>query len=143
MNLLPNTAAIVSRFLRDQPEVTALVDERVYTILPNSKTYPLVRVTRAGGAPGTEFAYWLDAPLLQVDVWADTTAAAFDVTETCRAVLVQRLTGVHTFTGVSGVVTSVAAGGITEGFDPDNPQKARDRFDVVVHAHPIPALTSS
>ncbi|HNG23415.1 MAG TPA: hypothetical protein PLC03_05575 [Microthrixaceae bacterium] len=141
--LLPNTAALTSAFLRAQDEVSDLVDDRVYTILPNSKTFPLVRVRRIGGTAGTRFAHWLDAPLFQVDAWADTAAVAFEVTETCRAALVQRFSGIYHFTGVSGVVTSVEAGGITEGFDPDEQTKARGRFDAVVMAHPAPDLTSS
>jgi len=140
--LLPNTAALISAFLRDQDEVADLVGERVYTVLPNNKTFPMVRVTRVGGTAGTRFAHWLDAPLFQVDVWATTAAPAFDLAETCRAALVQRFSGTYHFAGVSGVVTSVEAGGISEGFDPEDPGKARDRFDVVVMAHPAPPLTS-
>lgn len=143
LTLLPDTAALTSQFLRDQSEVVALVGQRVYTVLPNTKTFPLVRVTRVGGSAGTTFAHWLDAPLFQVDVWADTAAVAFQVAETCRAALVQRFTGVHHFTGVSGVVTSIDAGGITSGFDSEDPKRARDRFDVVIHAHPAAPLTSS
>ena len=140
--LLPNTAALISAFLRDQDEVADLVGDRVYTVLPNNKTFPMVRVTRVGGSAGTRFAHWLDAPLFQVDVWATTAAPAFDLTEICRAALVQRFSGTYHFAGVSGVVTSVEAGGMSEGFDPDDPGKARDRFDVVVMAHPAPTLTS-
>lgn len=60
--LLPNTAALISAFLRDQDEVADLVGDRVYTVLPNNKTFPMVRVTRVGGSAGTRFAHWLDAP---------------------------------------------------------------------------------
>lgn len=137
--MMPNTAALLSRFMRAQPEVAALIGQRFYTVLPASKTFPLGRAMRIGGGLGTDFAYWLDAPLFQVDLWADTAAAAFDVAETCRYVLATRFVGVHDYLDISGVVTSVTVGGLVEGFDPDDPKKARDHFDVVVHAHPLPS----
>lgn len=142
LHLLPNTAALLSHFLREQPEVADMVDDRVYTILPKTKTYPVVRVSRIGGTSATH-VHWLDAPLFQVDVWADTSAVAFDVAEMCRAVISQRFVGVHRYGDISGVVTSAAVGGLIEGFDPDEATKARDRFDVVVHAHPARQPASS
>lgn len=136
LTLLPNTAALTSQFLRTQAEVTALVGQHVYTILPNTKTYPLVRVTRIGGSPANRGAYWVDRPLFQVDCWATTAEQAHNVAETVRAVLAQRFTGLHTFTGVAGVVSRIEPGGIREGFDPDDKTKALASFDVAITVHP-------
>lgn len=143
LTLLPNTAALISRFLRDQDEVDDLVGQRVYTVLPKTKTFPLVRVSRVGGSNPTPTVHWLDAPLFQVGVWAETAAAAFEVAETCRAVLAQRFTGVHHFAEISGVVTGVNTGALFEGFDSTDPTKAFDRFDLVVFAHPARAAASA
>ena len=60
LNLTPNTEALVSAFLRDQPEVQTLADDRCYTVIPKAATYPLLRVTLlidqpAGG--GNVFAF--------------------------------------------------------------------------------------
>ena len=47
--ILPNMEAVLSQFYRDQPEVEALVGDRVYTAMPAT------RRSRAGpsGSPGS------------------------------------------------------------------------------------------
>jgi len=142
--LLPHASRLLIGCLLDAEEVTAIVEDRVVSDGSDNQVGPWVRVTQF---PGRIIGphYWLEQTLFQVDCWGpggNDRKIAHDLAETCRAALVQRFSGTYHFAGVSGVVTSVEAGGISEGFDPDDPGKARDRFDVVVMAHPAPPLTS-
>jgi hypothetical protein len=58
---------------------------RVYSSLPDRKTYPLARIQRVGGLPAER--HRLDRPNLQVDVWGDSSSQAFDVAQLVRAAL--------------------------------------------------------
>lgn len=137
--LLPNTAALVSEFLRDQTEIAQFVEQRVYTKVPASKVFPLVRITRIGARTRSTRPRWVETVWLQIDCFGGPARVAHDLAETCRAVLVSRLPGVQEIDGTAGVVTDVAVGGITETDDTTEP-KARPvaRFDVWVTVHPQP-----
>lgn len=134
VQLLPNAEALLVDFLRDQAEVTALCSQRIYTVLPNEHdTWPAVRVTRLGGRTITHVPLWLDAPFLQVDVWGGPKATAFTLTETIRAVIAERLAGVHDH----GVVTKAEFGGVA--FLPDQtwePARPRYSLDLTLYTHP-------
>lgn len=135
--VMPNTARLVSEFLRDQSELSTLVEERIYTKLPATKAYPLMQVRRIGGSPRIGHVHWLEDVLLQIDAWGGPAEQAFTLAETARAALMQRLAGSHDG-DVTAVVTRVTVGGITEDSDDTEP-KARPhaRFDAVVTVHPL------
>lgn len=132
--LLPDTEQLLSQFLRGQDEVAELVEDRVYTVLPNSKTFPLVRVHRFSGAPVRERPLWLDRAFFQIDCWGGANRLAWQVAETCRAVCAERLVGTHD----EGVITSCSFGELSnQGLDDSfTPPKHRYLFTMSVTAHP-------
>jgi len=106
LDLLPDTEAFLSAWLRAQSELAALVGDRVYTVLPEAKTWPLVRLVRVGGAPlatAEDSGLWADAPSFQVDVWAARKADVWKVTRTIQALLATRIKGTHAALKVAGV----------------------------------------
>lgn len=84
---------LVTTFLRDQPEVTALVADRVYTDLPHVRAYPLVLLYRTGGAPRLVVPSWLDEAELTVECRGDAHKQVERVAATVVACLTQRLQG--------------------------------------------------
>lgn len=135
--LLPDAERLLSAWLRDQPELADLVDDRVYTILPHDKAFPLVRLVRVSGAASLSRPLVLDEAHIQFDVWGTVKAQAFEVAATVRALLSERLIGAHDL----GVVQNVTHGPLQYLPDGDfEPAKPRYLFDVVVRtrAHPSP-----
>lgn len=132
IQLVPDAEAIVSSFLRGRSEVTALVASRVYTEIPNSPTFPLVRIYRFGGAPLTSYPLHVDQALLQIDCFGGTKSQARTLAETVRAVLVEA--AATTLSG--GVVTAATFGPLTYLPDPGyTPAKPRYTTDVTVTIH--------
>jgi hypothetical protein len=135
LRTLPDAERLVSTFLRDQAEVTALVGSRVYTSLPQDKTYPLVRLQRIGGAPElTDDGLLWDRADLQVDVWGGNKATTWQVAETLRAVFAARARGLHASLGYcEGVELGAARYQPDETFSPARP---RVLFDTTVYLRP-------
>lgn len=123
--LLPNTEGILVAALKASPPVRALVGARVYTDLPATKTFPLVRLTRFGGAPVFSRPLLLDEADIQVDCWADTKTAAFDLVNAVRAALAA-LRGVHPLGTVTGVEVGRLAYSPDATFDPAKPKYELD-----------------
>ena len=124
---------LVSTFLRAQSEVSDLVGTRVYTSLPEDKTYPLVRLQRIGGAPElTDDGLLWDRADLQVDVWGGGKAITWQVAETLRAVFASRARGQHSTLGYCEGV---------EARPPDtNPMRHfRQHAPCAVRHHGVPA----
>jgi hypothetical protein len=137
--LTPNVEALVSAFLREQAEVTALVGDRVYTSLPKNVEWPAVRVVVIDELP-TGSPLWLVGAIVQVDAWGGSKADAWRIANTCRAVMDRRLAGAHP----EGVVSGVTPGGLIDQPDEDfEPAKPRWLFTSTVHAHPGATLPSS
>lgn len=132
---------LLSAWLRSRDEVTDLVDDRVYTELPERKEWPLVRLTLIGGSPPSEHPLWLDAPVIQFDCYGGPKVMARLIASTIRELLDRELAGTHD----EGVVTGVRFGELS--YVPDtslNPPQPRYTFDVVtfVHPEPYPLLAS-
>lgn len=138
MRLLVDVEALLANFLRAQEEVTALVADRVWTDLPNSRSFPLVLLQRIGGSMAINRpAAYLDRSVVQLDSYGGTHKQAFTVMATCCAVLSDRLVGPHP----EGVVTGVQVDGIGYLPDPESDDEAghaRPRFNttVTVLTHP-------
>lgn len=133
ITLLPDAESLVSAYLRTREEVTDLAAQRVFTILPTNKAFPLVRVVRVGGAPLFSRPLYIDVPRVQIDVWADTKKAAWQLAETCRAVMALA----HLASHEEGVVSNVALGGLLWQPDTDfKPAKPRYLFDAVLTVRP-------
>lgn len=137
--LLPDVEQIVSAFLRAQPEVVALVADRVFTDLPADKTYPLVRVVRVAGAPSPRWPAWRDEADLQFDCWGGTKRQALVLARTVEAALVQRAPN-HVHAG-GGVVVDARTSSLAWAPDPDaaaTSGSARPRYvlTVSIATHP-------
>jgi Protein of unknown function (DUF3168) len=134
--LLPDIERLLSGWLRDQPEIADLVDDRVYTVLPSTKAFPLVRLVRIAGADDLSIPLVLDEPIVQFDVWGGPKALTYEVAATVRSALATRLIGAHD----EGVVQNVTLGGLTYLPDDDfEPARPRYTFDVTVRTRAYPA----
>ncbi len=125
---------LVSELLRSDPDVVALVDQRVYTELPKRAEYPLIRFQRVGGAPLTVPAV-LDSARIQVDAYGGTKAQARTIAATARGVIEARLPGV--WDSGASTVSSVRLG--TLRYLPDttfDPNKPRYIGEVIVRSRP-------
>lgn len=133
---MPDAERLASSFLRDQAEVSALVGSRVYTALPDDKTYPLVRLVRIGGSPQqlTEDGLLWDSATFQVDTWGGSKALTWQVAETLRAALAERVRGEHATGWVEGVELGAAR------YVPDTthtPARPRVLFDFTLTLRPL------
>jgi len=136
LRLLPDAEALLSAHLRADTDVQALVGQRVYTMLPSAKEWPLVRLQRVGGpSDGTPTGYALlrDQALLQVECYGGPKAVAWQVANTVRASIAQTIAGPHT----GGWCERATLGNTRylpdESFDPARP---RVLFDVTLFLRP-------
>lgn len=142
----PNMEALVSAFLRDQPEMTELVEDRVYTAIPKRKTeeeqaaeYPLVRVTQLLDTPAGAPLYAV-AFEMQVEAFGGSKAAAWRIASTARALIDARLLG--DYPGF-GVVNGTTPGALLDLPDEDfTPAKPRWLFSSTIYGRPGATLTS-
>ena len=95
----PNMEALVSAFLRDQPEMTDLVGDRIYTAIPKDATFPLVRVMQLLDTPAGAPLYSV-AFEMQVEAFGGSKAQAWQIASTARALIDARLLGDYPGLGV-------------------------------------------
>jgi len=128
--ILPDAELVATAYLRGHEDVAPIVGARVYTELPESPVYPLLRVQRVGGV--TRVPRRLDSARMQVEAWATTKQAARDLAATAHAALWDA--GGHTVEGA--VITGVEdVLGLTWFADPVT-HRPRYLFDVVLLTHP-------
>jgi hypothetical protein len=130
--------AMLSRFLREQPEVMAIVDDRVYTDMPHMRAFPLVRLQRTGGGPViSRPANWLTDAEITFDFYGGTHKVAHSLMRTCLDVITGRLPGPQP----EGVVTIVRNMEVVYEPDEESADEAghgRPRFQVRLNvlSHP-------
>lgn len=129
----------MSQYLRAQSEVTAYVGQRVYTALPDDKTFPLVRIVRVGGAPKVSRPLYVDSAHLQIDVFGGSKATAFDTIDAVRQELAKMVD--EDPVQPLGVVCGVKFGPLAylpdESFTPAKPRYVQD-VTVTVRPAPLP-----
>lgn len=134
LQLPPNMEALVSDFLRQQAEVSALVADRVYTAIPAAPTWPLVRVTQLLDVP-TGAPLWGIAYTIQVEAFGGSKGDAWRIAQTCRAAIDARLAGNYTAHGA--VVSGSKPGGLVDLPDDSlTPAKPRWLFSSTIYARP-------
>ncbi len=151
--LLPDIEALLKNFLLDQDEVTAffatgldmadgnpITDpplDRVYSVMPNTKIFPLVRISSFGGVPRTRKPRYTGAPRVQLDGFAHRRDVARALVETCAAVIAARITGVHDEGIVSGA-------DVDEPFTGDSafPKLQMKSVTATIYTHPGPLAGS-
>lgn len=99
----------------------------VYGELPADPVFPCVRLVRVGGSPVATLPTYLDAALVQCDVFADSKGQGRSVADAARGVLAA-LSNTST---AHGLIAAVRLGSFT--YTPETaftPPKARYRFDL-------------
>lgn len=86
MVLFPDIEALLCTWLRTHLPETVTVCNK----LPNPRPDPCVLVQRHGG---TRYTVVTDAAQIGLECWAGTDAAAHDLLQQCRALLLYRLPG--------------------------------------------------
>jgi hypothetical protein len=132
--LVPDAERLVSRYLREHPDVAPLVGgERVYTAVPaRVGSEPFALVQRIGGIPPLSRPLVLDEAQLQVDAWGGSKAQAWTLAETIRQALVD-LPAAYP----EGVVTGVVF--VAFRWQPDGtykPPRPRYLLDVTTYTKP-------
>lgn len=135
--MLPNVEKLVSTFLQTDTDMIAVgtpaLAGRVYTAIPNSPTFPLVRVTQFDDIKITQRPLWVVQVNLQIEAWGGSNYDAWHIAATAQSVLAERLVGVHT----DGVVCGVQFGSLRNAPDTDyQPAKPRRIFTAQITAHP-------
>ena len=130
----PDVELVVVDYLRRSgSRVADLVGTRVYTTVPRSAEFPLLRVVRAGGGPVHDRPYHLEAATLQLDAYGGSKADARRLFDTALAELADIAQETH----VGAVVTAARIG--LSGYRPEadyNPPKPCYSGDVTVLIHP-------
>jgi hypothetical protein len=130
--------AMLTRFLRSQNDVAAIVEDRVYTELPHTRTYPLVRLQRTGGASLiSRPPNWLTSAEITLDFYGASHKGAQVLMSTCIDAITNRLPG----TQAEGVVTIVRDQEITYSPDEESIEETghgRPRFQARLNvvSHP-------
>ena len=97
LTILPDIEQVLSAWLRAQPELGKLVQDRVYTAFPRQKGGgPMILVRRFGGQPPLERPLVLDQALVQADCYGGDKAQAWQVAATLRALIGERCDGTGT-----------------------------------------------
>jgi hypothetical protein len=134
MILAVDVERLISTWLRAQPEITALVSDRVYTELPSRAVTPLLRLTQISGAPVGSRPLWLDESFIQFDAYGGPKVLARQLVDTTRALLASpQFIGSHP----TGVVTCVEWMELT--YLPDDayePAKPRYLASASIYTHP-------
>jgi hypothetical protein len=132
VHVLPDIERLVIDWALATDALTDLVDDRIYSTVPNSPVFPLIRVMRWGGVPPQQL-HWLDQASMQIDVWGGRKAEASEVARTVAAYIAHELPGAHAL----GVVTATQVGG--PRWEPDasyTPAKPRYVVEASVWFHP-------
>lgn len=141
LQLPPNMEGLVWAFLVEQPEVTDLVGERIYSRISTGATYPLVRITQIDDEPLTTEPLYVVRYFVQVEGFGGSKSQAWRIAETCRTALDARLAGVHEG---YGVVNGVDVGGLQDAPDETfTPAKPRWLFTSTIYAHRLASISAS
>jgi len=130
----PDVELVVVDYLRRPASaLVALVDDRVYTVVPRDAVFPLLRVVRYSGGPVRSAPLHLLSIGLQLDAFGGSKADARRLLDAARLELASIELATHT----GAVVTGAQFGEVRYLPDSDyNPPKPRYASDVSILAHP-------
>lgn len=138
--LLPNMEAVLSSFLRDQPEIVDLVGDRVYTAIPkNAGAAPLLRITMIGEEKVTSRPLWIVRSAMQFDAYGGTKAQALELARTAEGLIHARAIGEQDGAVIVGVNGGVMVDLPDEEYEPARP---RFLFTSTIIAHPVDTVPS-
>lgn len=101
---------LLSQWLRDRPDIQAIVADRVVTVVPNRAVFPFLKVTQIAGTPVYSRPLYLDEAYIQIDAYGGAKSLARLLIDTTRQALADDLVGNHP---PAGVVTSVRFGDLS------------------------------
>ena len=110
--VFPDWRSCLYQWVIDQPEVAALVDDRVFAELPRTKVYPLVRLSQISTPPVVDGARAAVRGLFQIDVWGGSQPLTNQIAETLAGLFETRLCGVHSTPAGDFVAGYATCGGI-------------------------------
>jgi Protein of unknown function (DUF3168) len=136
---LPDVLHLVYAFLAAQPDLTALVADRIYTVLPNERRYPLLWLSQVGSSPLTSRPWWGERTDLQLAAYGTTDRVARKVCECARSLCVCALIGDHA-EGVVSWVDTLNLNALPDDALVASTGRAIPRWitTVTVTAHPLP-----
>ena len=124
---------LVSAWLRARDDIVALVEDRVFTEMPNRAVFPLLRLTLIGGNAVTSRPLYLDQSFIQIDAYGGPKVMARQIMDTVRFALDTEVVGAHP----EGVITGVEFAGLRylpdDGYDPPQPRYSATVF---IYSHP-------
>lgn len=137
VTLLPDVEQITSAYLRSNADVTALVGQNVYTVLPAepvaNNLFPLVLLTQFNDSLLAPPMPYFVSSRIQFSCYGGPKKLAWQVATTIRVLLLTDFIGAHS----GGVVTVTDASGLQDlpdaSFDPPKP---RWIFDATITARP-------
>ena len=112
---------LLSEWLAARPEIAAIVEDRVCTVVPNRAVFPFLKVSQIAGTPVYSQPLYLDEAYIQIDAYGGPKTLARQLIDVTREALSLDLVGQHAV----GVVTSVRFGDLS--YIPD---------DAYMPAHP-------
>lgn len=126
---------LLSAWLRDQPEIIAIVGTRVYTEPPQRARalFPFLRLQQIGGSPVHSRPLYLDESYLQFDCYGGPKVLARLLMDNTRALLATRVVGAHPEGVITGCEFRDARYLPDDEYDPAQPRWV---FDVSVYSHP-------
>lgn len=131
-----DVAKVVVDYLRSVAAVTDICGDRIWTLLPNAKTYPLLLVRRAGGSY-RDVVPWQQAAFIQLYAMGDRRSDA----QALSAAALTAMTTAKDARHAGAVVTGVDLGTIRDEPDPEvndgRPRPGVSAF-VTVYIHPAP-----
>jgi hypothetical protein len=134
--VLPNLEALLSAFLRDQPELDG-VDVR--TVFGDTVAYPAIRITLIADEKVTSEPLWIVRGSLQIEAYADRKAEAYSTAAMAEGVIAARVKGEH----ATGIVAGVdIAPKIYLPDDEYEPAKHRYITGCTLVARPLATITS-
>ena len=102
----------------------------IYTeALPSTKTFPLGKISQITDPDIVDGTHAVVRGLFQFDVWGGSPASTWEIAETWRSLLAQRLTGAHD-EFVAGLVTCGGIARTTESLKSQAPEGGSDGPDV-------------
>lgn len=120
-------------------DITALVSQRIYTVLPDSKTFPLLRFVLIDEQGLSEPILYLTSSLIQWEAYGGSKTQARAIADAFREAVSDDLPGEYAL----GVITG--ARHVSFGYLPDpdlDPNKPRYVGTVEIFAHPTSSQVS-
>lgn len=124
---------LLSSWLGAQPDIAAIVEDRVVTELPNRAVFPLLRLSLIGGAPITSQPLYLDRSYIQFDCYGGPKVQARTLMDTTRSLIDTGFPGAHPVGVITGVEWAEARYLPDDGYDPAKPRFVAAAF---IYSHP-------